>query len=669
MAKPIILRISFKSVPQHQECGISSICGIFAFNSYSNIMKKSRIVHLFIVHILCTVSLFAQQVHKELRFDGGYQYNWTGAGYQSFGLESPLPSSNFVTFRFIDGGGEAATGGLSYLFPLSERLRLGGRLGLDNRRSNLVDYSLAEQPRINLFMTYVTVEPLIEYDVMKNLGLQFRPILALQNSATFEYYQENTRPPVRISGRELTDVPTFSYGFALGTNYRFSLDKRNQWHAIPFIEGSWLFNQRSANSGQQQNPLTDVLSTISLRVGASIAFSFGTEPVYEPEPPRQNPFIGLSFFIPSQGTILTRPTEEYFPLSNTVFFDAESTKIPARYSQLGSETAKKFDEQNIENVNYGSGINRQGRISAQSNAYYHILNIYASRLRKNPSLTLRLTGYGMSMDESLTLAKNIKDYYVQSHGIVANRIFVESGIQEEQGQKKVRSSEERRVEIQPGIPTATAPVRLSMIENSPFDNDILISLEARDSIASWKMRVIGEKFDMSFGPFTELTQRIEPTVLLGTKALGYFNATVTAIKKDGTIQTAEKEFKLDRKRIEKTAKRFTVLFDEKQSLVSSTEENYIRNKIAPLLTNNEKIIIHGHADGEGDKQQLFLLSKKRAEYVRDILQKELKKREVSCEIQIVPFGDDKTYAMVSSALSEGKQYNRSAIIEVIPLEK
>jgi outer membrane protein OmpA-like peptidoglycan-associated protein len=632
-------------------------------------MKKQSIIFLLAIQSLCTVGVFAQNLHKELRFDGGYQYNWTGAGYQSFGLEPPLPSSNFVTFRFIDGGGEAATGGLSYLFPLNERLRLGGRLGLDSRRSNLVDYSLAEQPNINLYINYLTFEPLIEYAIMKNVGLQFRPILALNTSSSFEYFQENARPPVRIAGRELTDIPTLSYGFALGTNYRFSLDKRNQWHAIPFIEGSWLFNQRSANAGQNQNPLTDVLSTISLRVGASIAFSFGTEPVYEPEPPRQNPFIGLSFSLPERGTIVTRPTEEYFPLSNTVFFDQGSTKISARYSQLGAETAKRFDEKNIENVNYSSGINRQGRISAQSNAYYHILNVYASRLRSNPSLTLKLVGYGITADESLIMGKNIKDYYVNSHGIDPNRIFIESGMQDNQGQKQRITQDMRRVEIEPGLPTATAPVLLKMMENSPFDNDILVSLEARDSIASWKMRVLGEKFDMSFGPFTTLAQRIEPTILLGTKLEGYFNATVTATKKDGSIQTAEKEFKLDRKRLEKTAKRFTVLFNEKESLLQSSDENYIKNKIGAMIVSGEKIIIHGHADSEGDSKQIFALSKKRAEYVRDILQKELKKRSLICDIQVVPFGDDKTYAMVSSALPEGKQYNRSAIIEIIPLEK
>ena len=630
-------------------------------------MKKQSIIFLLVIQSLCAVGVFGQTLHKELRFDGGYQYNWTGAGYQSFGLEPPLPSSNFVTFRFIDGGGEADTWGLSYVFPLNERLRLGGRLGLDSRRSNLVDYSLAEQPKINLYINYLTFEPLIEYAIMKNVGLQFRPILALNASSSFEYFQENASPPVRIAGRELTDIPTFSYGFALGTNYRFSLDKRNQWHAIPFIEGSWLFNQRSANSGQNQNPLTDVLSTISLRIGASIAFSFGTEPVYEPEPPRQNPFIGLSFSLPERGTIVTRPTEEYFPLSNTVYFDPGATKIPARYSQLGAESAKRFDEKNIENVNYGSGINRQGRISAQSNAYYHILNIYASRLRENPSLTLRLVGYSLTIDESLTMAKNIKDYYVNSHGIAANRIFVESGSNDDP--KKRINVEERRVEIQPGLPSANSPVLLKMMENSPFDNDIRIELEARDSIASWKFRVLGEKFDMSFGPFTTLAQRIEPTILLGTKLEGYFNATVTATKKDGSIQTAEKEFKLDRKRLEKTAKRFTVLFNEKQSLLQSSDENYIKNKIGAMIVSGEKIIIHGHADSEGDSKQIYALSKKRAEYVRDILQKELKKRSVICDIQVVPFGDDKTYSIISSTLPEGKQYNRSAIIEIIPLEK
>lgn len=623
------------------------------------------LLFVFTLLVAFSFSTYAQEPSKhQFRFDGAYQHNWTGAGYQSFGLESSYPTNNFVSFRFIDGSHENATFGLSYLYSLNDKFRIGARIGVDGRSSQLIDYSLEQKPRIDLTMGYITLEPLIEYEAIKRLALQFRPILALNTGATFDY----TYPGLPlVKGKKLENVPSLSYGAGLGVSYSIPLDKNQRWSVLPFIEGSWLFNQRSANSGINQNPLTDVLSTISLRVGAAISFSLteGREE-YIPEPPRQNPFIGLTFSIPPNGWIRTRPTEEHFPLSNDIFFDAGSSKIPTRYALLSPESAKRFDEENLGNVNYGAGINRQGRISAEANAYYHTLNIYASRMRKNPSLTLKLIGHGNTVDESITLAKNVKEYLVQSHGITANRLFVESATKDAP-EGKSKPVNHKKVEIVPGLPSANTPVILKMTENSPIDNDIVIALEERDNIASWTMRVTGEKTDTPFGPYTELTQRIEPTLILGTKPNGYFNATITTTKKDGSIQKAEKEFKLDRKNITQVARRYTCLFNGKQETLE--DEKYIRNKVVPSLKENESIIIHTHTDDEGSSSESLALSKKRAEYIKSIVLDEVKKRGLSVPIQIIPMGEDATYSIAPNSLPEGKQYNNSAVIEVVATEK
>ena len=362
----------------------------------------------------------------------------------------------------------------------------------------------------------------------------------------------------------------------------------------------------------------------------------------------------------------TPTDEEHFPLSNDIFFDAGSTKIPTRYALLSPESAKRFDEENLGNVNYGAGINRQGRISAEANAYYHTLNVYASRMRKNPSLTLKLIGYGSTVDESMTLARNVKEYLVQSHGIATNRLFVESAVRDTPDGKS-KSVAHKKVEIVPGLPSANSPVILKMTENSPIDNDIVIALEERDNIASWTMRVTGEKTDTPFGPYTELTQRIEPTLILGTKPNGYFNATITATKKDGSIQNAEKEFKLDRKKIEGTGRRYTLLFNGKESILE--DEKYIRNKIIASLQDNENIIIHTHTDDEGSSAANYTLSQKRAEYVKSIISEEVKKKGLHPSIQIIPMGEDTTYSIAPNSLPEGKQYNNSAVIEIVQKEK
>lgn len=624
------------------------------------------VVSLLIINIVPFFGINAQDQPKhQFRFDGAYQRNWTGAGYQSFGLETPYPTNNFVSFRFIDGTHENATFGLSYLYSLNEKLRIGIRLGSDGRDSRLVDYSLPEKPNIDLVIGYITFEPVVEYGLSKSLALQFRPILAFNTNAVFDYTFPQL-PPIR--GAELTDIPSVSYGFAFGGSYTIPLDKKQQWNLLPFIEGSWLFNQRSANTGINQNPLTDVLSTISLRIGASIAFTLkGSEEEYIPEPPRQNPFIGLTFSIPPNGWIRTRTTEEHFPLSNDIYFDGGSSKIPNRYAQLTPESAKRFDEDNVENVNYGSGINRQGRISSEANTYYHTLNIYAARLRKNPSLTLKLIGHGNNSDESLTMAKNVKEYLTQSHGIAANRVFVESAISDDPNHGKPKTTKVRKVEIVPGLPSANSPVLLKMVENSPIDNDIVIALEERDNIAKWSLKVTGEKTETPFGPYTELTQRIEPTLILGAKPNGYFNATVTAVKKDGSVQNAEKEFKLDRKKIDGTGRRYTLLFNGKESVLE--DDKYLRNKIIPSVTDKESIIIHTHTDDEGADKDNMTLTKKRAEYIKGIIADEIKKRGLSTTIVIIPLGEDTTYSIASNSLPEGKQYNNSAVIEIIPLEK
>ncbi|MCX7930619.1 MAG: OmpA family protein [Chlorobi bacterium] len=135
-----------------------------------------------------------------------------------------------------------------------------------------------------------------------------------------------------------------------------------------------------------------------------------------------------------------------YPLLNYVFFDVGSSQIPKRYVLFNSpEKTTNFTDERIP----GGTLEK----------YYHILNIFGYRLRKNPSATVEIVGTtddvnpeekqgGLKLAE--TRARNVYNYLRDIWGISENRMkltFLTRPKRPSNMKDSMGIEENRRVEI------------------------------------------------------------------------------------------------------------------------------------------------------------------------------------------------------------------------------
>jgi outer membrane protein OmpA-like peptidoglycan-associated protein len=143
------------------------------------------------------------------------------------------------------------------------------------------------------------------------------------------------------------------------------------------------------------------------------------------------------------------------PLLHYVFFDENSSDIPARYVALGSGEADRFSI---------DAVNSPDRLPT----YHQLLNIVGRRMRDNAKATITLTGCNEDIrdekgnaDLSRRRAEGVKRYLVETWGIDEKRIALESGNLPAMAANTLTadgSEENRRVEITSNDPRILEPV-------------------------------------------------------------------------------------------------------------------------------------------------------------------------------------------------------------------
>lgn len=148
-----------------------------------------------------------------------------------------------------------------------------------------------------------------------------------------------------------------------------------------------------------------------------------------------NPLVKIEEFISSR----------LQPLLNYVFFDENSSELPARYTRLSPEMTRSFNEDKL-------------FYSETLPTYYNILNIVGSRLRARPGAKLRIVGCNdgytsekNNLDVSGKRAETVKNYLKDVWEIDEKRMITESrNLPEKQStpiSEKDKYEENRRAEL------------------------------------------------------------------------------------------------------------------------------------------------------------------------------------------------------------------------------
>ncbi len=536
-------------------------------------------------------------------------------------------------------------------------------------------------------ISYVTVEPSLRLAPFANAFYIFAgPTLSFNVSKAFTYTQEKQTD----TRGDWSNIHKTVFSGQAGAGIDIPVSARasaTQMTVSPFVSFLTDFGHdpRSVESW----------SLYTVRAGVALKFGTSRKPI--PAKPIEEPVTTIpvvqekdvQFSVRAPKVVpLSRQVKETFPLINSVFFNQESTDIPARYIQLNDDQAASFKEAQLQE---GQPDNlNNGRSARQLAVYHNILNIMGDRMRSNPQSTIALIGASdKNPAEGKIMAGNIKQYLVTVFGIDGSRISIEGtdkpAISSEQpGADKelaLLREEDRRVDIVSTSPellmqvggSSSAflkPVEINSTEADPLDSYVLFNTDgATESMKSWSVDVTDEQGNVQhYGPYTQDQASVSGKTILGNSQQGNYKIEMTGQTNNGEVIKKESSVSLMKMDDPKQqGLRYSILFNFDKSKSIASYEKFLTDIVTPLIPENGTVIIHGHTDIIGDETYNHTLSQERATGAQQIIEQALEKagtKDVTFESY--GFGKDTGTAPFENTLPEERFYNRTVIIDIIP---
>jgi len=611
---------------------------------------------------------------------GGLNFNIVGAGAQTLATIAGDPS--FTEDDIMDGTALGFYTGLMTEYNPGGLLGFQLRAGLDDRRVNFNDWDVPDASRVRFSarMTYISVEPMLRVNLgSPDFHLTAGPLLSFKVASKYDWVPRDETSQT-IVDQEIPNANGFTYGVGGGFGYDILLNSKStsgtKWYLTPFAEVSYMMDQRENDfAGQDRN---DTWVTTSIRGGFQV--KFGSTPSAPPPVVMVDedlPTVDLSVRAPN-AIVDQRSVIEMFPLRNYIFFGDGSTALPSKYIRLSNDQAQNFREAGLLNApgTGGGNVSTMDRSQRQMNVYYNAVNVIGDRLRNNPSATIQLVGSAPVAADGMSMANEVKNYLVTTFGIDPGRITAKgqarpphaSGTRATPPEDlSLVAEENRRVEILSDNMEIMKPVKLNTTQNEPFDNDLLINVNTSAPIADYTVAIAGEGFTQTYGPFTSNTQRIDARPVLQSRNAGNYTATVTARTIDNQTITRSADFSLVRQSAPPvTGQRFSILFEYDESRTVQTYDQFLRQDVAPMIPANSTVVIHGHTDRIGEDNYNFELSTRRATEALNVLQDEMRKAGKNVTFDSYGFGESEARAPFTNSTPEGRYYNRTVLIEIIP---
>ena len=531
--------------------------------------------------------------------------------------------------------------------------------------------------------SYIAIEPSLRLSV-PSTGLYFftGPRIAFNASKEFDYTQ--LRQP--NTSAELVAMHKTIISGQVGAGYDIMMSSANSTTKVslsPFVSFHPYFGQapRSIESWQ----VTTVRAGIALKFGKGSKAK--VKEVVAAVPPPAPPVHSFVFNVRAPLAVpLQRQVSETLPLRNSVFFDEGSTQISARYVVLTPDQATTFREEQLQNVQTD---NNTGRSARQLNVYHNILNILGDRLRANPNAVILLTGSSANgPKEGKELAETIKQYLVTTFAIDGSRIAIQGRnkplIPSEQpgGTKELAllRAGDRRVDITSASPQLLVevggdmmkPVQINATQVNPLDSQVVLNVDsAQQLLKSWSVDVTDSKgVAQHYGPYTSDQASIPGATILGTNPDGDYKIVMTGETTTGKPVRMESTVHLIRQDgAAVKGIRYSILYDFDKANSIASYDKFLTDIVAASITDGSTVIIHGHTDAIGDVDHNMKLSKERAMDVQNTLQRALTKAgKTNIKFETLGFGEDAGSAPFDNTTTEERFYNRTVIIDIVPVK-
>ena len=529
--------------------------------------------------------------------------------------------------------------------------------------------------------SYLAIEPSLRLSVPAS-GLYFflGPRVGFNINKSFEYTQ--LRQP--NTNGDMSDVKSTIFSAQVGMGYDIMVSSAASTTKVsisPFVSFHPYFGQEPRN--------IESWTVTTLRAGIALKFGKGKKAEVKPIPVLVAlPAVDVSFAVRAPVAVpLRRQISETLPLRNSVFFETESDEIPGRYVMLSVDQASAFREEQLQQEQTPT---RAGRSARQMNVYHNILNIMGDRLRANPSATISLTGSSKNNPQSgAAIATSVKMYLVTNFGIDGARITVSGRSKpvipsEKPGAYReltLLQSDDRRVDIASTSPELLEEVGGDMIKPvmfvttqiDPLDSQVVLTVDsAMQKLKSWSVTITDDKgLVQHYGPFTSDQASIAGSTILGGSATGDYKVVMTGETFNG--QTIRKESAVHLIRQDESIQkgfRYSILLDFDKANGIESYDQFLSGIVASSIPDSATVIIHGHTDKIGEVEHNLTLSRQRAKDVQNILEHALTNAgKKNVKFETLGFGEDTEHAPFDNGLPEERFYNRTVIIDIIPVKQ
>lgn len=645
----------------------------------SSINKKT----IFNLISCCLMILISPSISVAQTTQPVWWFGVSGAANVNFysGTTQRLNNSLIVPTAFHKGNGVRPFGSAFIEYRPASILGFMLNVGYDGRGGEFDDVAAPCNcpATLETNLDYITVEPSLRLSVPStNFYLFAGPRIAFGMQKEFKYTQLN-QPD---TNEDFSETNSTIFSGQVGIGYEFPISPTNsktQVSLSPFVSYHPYFGQDPRNI--ESWSISTVRAGIALKLGKSRKAKQTELPVTA-VPERE-----VRFAVRAPKTIpVKRLVSETLPLRNSIFFDEGSTVIPNRYVMITSTEASAFKEVSLQNEPTSS---MSGRSARQLNVYHNILNILGDRLRANPGSMITLNGASFNgPQEGKVLAEAVKQYLVSVFGISESRISTfgrtkpvvpseQAGGTKElallrEGDRRVdvtSASSELLMEVGGGL---MKPVQIIASEVNPLDSHVIFDVQgAKTRFNSWTLDLTDEKGTAKhYGPFTGDQASMPAASILGDNKSGTYKVVMLGETKNGGSVRKESTVSLLRQ-TESTEKslRYSILFDFNKSNSIASYNKFLTEVVTPSISDGSNVIIHGHTDIIGEEEYNHKLSHSRAIDTQEIIKRALSaagKTHVTFETS--GFGEDLSRSPFENHLPEERFYNRTVIIDIIPVQ-
>lgn len=639
---------------------------------------KHIFITLFAVGLFCLPASAQERPNVPLRYGAhlGLNYNMAGVGYSDWLKLPERPGGSFIPFVLNDGSGIGLYGGLSAQWSLLDYLALQTRLSYDNRSLVAVDDKThkgiegeAISDEFDFKTSAVNAEVLAKLYIDDAFHVTGGGGVGIKLNSTYDY-KLNKQEPVfadnEVPGASIFGSATFGLGYDIPLT---DASETQQMFITPFVEMSYMMGMREVDLAEQSS-LDDGLSVVTIRGG--VAFTLGDVAVDENAGPSS------SFFMitpPPDGIRSNRIVEEYFPLRPYVFFDSGNVNIPGRYNNISaSDTNALISDFQSEFAADDMG-DVQVRHNKQAELYYNLLNIIGYRLNHAPAATVTLIGSDPKEQNGADLANTVKNYLVNTWSISESRIKTQGQVNPRVPSGTARTpaedrpaadAENRRVELTSDDAKIVESAMLRTERAAREENEIYVKITTNESIDSWQATITGNGQRKTYGPFATNDAFLDPTGLLGESSSGTFALEVIAKTADGRTLSESEKFVLKKSDEAAKARRYSLIFDYNDSDPLGRTRTFI-NAIVSQIPDGSLVVISGHTDNLGTDEAKLKLSKERAKQVKDMLSTALRSAgKNKVRMRASGYGEDEQVSPFKNDTPEGRMYNRTVIVDIIP---